>query len=148
MATLIYRRTGGLRAVQLLLGYTKADGTGQVSGIEVLLAETFDIPVEPPDQKLADLAGSPVRLLALKPDNKALDLLRQLVRAAHGHRDRSVECIRYEMSTYRSGRSKRVRLARLACRGAASLPRGRAVRIAPMHTRWGAAPRRAVRGIA
>jgi hypothetical protein len=44
MATLIYRRTGGLRAVQLLLGYTKADGTGQVSGIEVLLAETFDTP--------------------------------------------------------------------------------------------------------
>jgi site-specific recombinase XerC len=34
-ATLIYRRTGNLRAVQLLLGYTKIDSTVRYLGIEV-----------------------------------------------------------------------------------------------------------------
>ena len=42
-----------------------------------------DIPVEPPDQKLSDLARAPVRLLGLEPDNQALDLLRKLVGIAH-----------------------------------------------------------------
>ena len=42
-----------------------------------------DIAVEPPDQQFADLAGAPVRLLALQPDNQALDLLRELVGVAH-----------------------------------------------------------------
>ena len=34
-ATIIYRRTGNLRAVQLLLGHTKIDGTVRYLGIEV-----------------------------------------------------------------------------------------------------------------
>jgi hypothetical protein len=34
-ATLIYRRTGNLRAVQLLLGYTKVESTVSYLGIEV-----------------------------------------------------------------------------------------------------------------
>jgi integrase len=34
-ATLIYRRTGNLRAVQLLLGHTKIEGTVRYLGIEV-----------------------------------------------------------------------------------------------------------------
>jgi hypothetical protein len=42
-----------------------------------------DIPVEPPDQKLTDLARPPVRLLGLESDDQALDLLRDLVGIAH-----------------------------------------------------------------
>ncbi len=42
-----------------------------------------DVAVEPPDQELADLARTPVRLLGLEPDDQALDLLRQLVGIAH-----------------------------------------------------------------
>jgi integrase len=34
-ATLIYRRTGNLRAVQLLLGYTKIESTVRYLGIEI-----------------------------------------------------------------------------------------------------------------
>jgi integrase len=34
-ATLIYRRTGNLRAVQLLLGHTKIENTVKYLGIEV-----------------------------------------------------------------------------------------------------------------
>ena len=34
-ATLIYRRTGNLRAVQLLLGHTKIESTVRYLGIEV-----------------------------------------------------------------------------------------------------------------
>src|SRR5262249_7995583 len=34
-ATLIYRRTGNLRAVQLLLGHTRVEGTVRYLGIEV-----------------------------------------------------------------------------------------------------------------
>jgi hypothetical protein len=37
-ATLIYRRTGNLRAVQLLLGHTKIESTVRYLGIEVALA--------------------------------------------------------------------------------------------------------------
>jgi hypothetical protein len=50
-----------------------------------------DIAVEPPDQELADLARTPMRLLALEPDNQALDRLGQLVGVAHrpGATDRS-----------------------------------------------------------
>ncbi len=46
-ATLIYRRTGNLRAVQLLLGHTKVESTVRYLGIEVddalALAEQIDI---------------------------------------------------------------------------------------------------------
>ena len=46
-ATLIYRRTGNLRAVQLLLGHTKIESTVRYLGIEVddaiAIAEQFDI---------------------------------------------------------------------------------------------------------
>jgi integrase len=46
-ATLIYRRTGNLRAVQLLLGYTKIESTVRYLGIEVddalAIAEQVDI---------------------------------------------------------------------------------------------------------
>jgi integrase len=46
-ATLIYRRTGNLRAVQLLLGHTKIEGTVRYPGIEVddaqAIAEQIDV---------------------------------------------------------------------------------------------------------
>src|SRR6478752_7019358 len=41
-----------------------------------------DIAVEPPDQKLANLARPPMRLLGLEADNQGLDLGRQLVGVA------------------------------------------------------------------
>jgi site-specific recombinase XerC len=34
-ATLIYRRTGNLRAVQLLLGHTKIESTVRYLGVEI-----------------------------------------------------------------------------------------------------------------
>jgi integrase len=46
-ATLIYRRTGSLRAVQLLLGHTKIESTVRYLGIEVddalAIAEQIDV---------------------------------------------------------------------------------------------------------
>ena len=46
-ATLIYRRTGNLRAVQLLLGHTKIERTVRYLGIDVddalTLAEQVDV---------------------------------------------------------------------------------------------------------
>jgi integrase len=46
-ATLIYRRTGNLRAVQLLLGHTKVESTVRYLGIEVddalAIAEQIDV---------------------------------------------------------------------------------------------------------
>jgi integrase len=46
-ATLIYRRTGNLRAVQLLLGHTKIESTVSYLGIEVddalSIAEQVDL---------------------------------------------------------------------------------------------------------
>ena len=46
-ATLIYKRTGNLRAVQLLLGHTKIESTVSYLGIEVedalALAEQVDV---------------------------------------------------------------------------------------------------------
>jgi integrase len=46
-ATLIFRRTGNLRAVQLLLGYTKIESTVRYLGIEVddalSIAEQVDV---------------------------------------------------------------------------------------------------------
>jgi integrase len=46
-ATLIYRKTGNLRAVQLLLGHSKVESTVRYLGIEVddalLIAEQADI---------------------------------------------------------------------------------------------------------
>lgn len=47
------------------------------------LGRDSDIAIEPPDQQLADLAGAPVRLLALEPDDQVLDRLGQLVGVAH-----------------------------------------------------------------
>ena len=49
----------------------------------VLLAGTRTSPASRRDQQLADLAGAPVRLLALEADDQALDLTRQLVGVAH-----------------------------------------------------------------
>jgi integrase len=46
-ATLIYRRTGNLRAVQLLLGHTRVESTVRYLGIEVddafAIAEQVDV---------------------------------------------------------------------------------------------------------
>jgi integrase len=46
-ATLIYRRTGNLRAVELLLGHTKIESTVRYLGIEVhdaiAIAEQIDV---------------------------------------------------------------------------------------------------------
>jgi integrase len=46
-ATLIYRRTGNLRAVQLLLGHTRIESTVRYLGIEVddalAIAEQIDV---------------------------------------------------------------------------------------------------------
>ena len=46
-ATLIYRRTGNLRAVQLLLGHTKIESTVRYLGVEIdeaiELSEQIDI---------------------------------------------------------------------------------------------------------
>ena len=46
-ATLIYRRTGNLRAVQLLLGHTKVESTVRYLGVEVddalTIAEQVDV---------------------------------------------------------------------------------------------------------
>ena len=46
-ATLIYRRTGNLRAVQILLGHTKIEGTVRYLDIEVddalAIAEQIDV---------------------------------------------------------------------------------------------------------
>ncbi len=46
-ATLIYRRTGNLRAVQLLLGHSKVESTVRYLGIEIddalTIAEQVDI---------------------------------------------------------------------------------------------------------
>ena len=46
-ATLIYRRTGNLRAVQLLLGYTEIESTVRYLGVEVddalTIAEKVDV---------------------------------------------------------------------------------------------------------
>jgi hypothetical protein len=48
-------------------------------GMDGAFGRNPDIAVEPPDQQLSDLAGAPVRLLGLEPDNQALDLLGQLI---------------------------------------------------------------------
>jgi integrase len=46
-ATLIYRRTGNLRAVQLLLGHSKVESTVRYLGIEIddalTIAEQVDV---------------------------------------------------------------------------------------------------------
>ena len=41
-----------------------------------------DVAVEPAHQQFANLAGAPVRLLALQPDDQGLELLRELVGVA------------------------------------------------------------------
>jgi len=42
----------------------------------------LDVAVEPPHQELPDLAGAPVWLLALEPDDQGLDLLGELIGVA------------------------------------------------------------------
>src|SRR5262245_43044932 len=43
------------------------------------LCRNPDIPVELSDQQLPNLAGAPMRLVVLQPDDQGLDLLRELV---------------------------------------------------------------------
>src|SRR6266436_2718490 len=52
-------------------------------GMDRALGRNAHIAIQPPDQKLADLAGAPMRLVALGADDPALDLSRQLVGIAH-----------------------------------------------------------------
>ena len=47
--------------------------------VDGALGRNPDIAVEPPDQKLANLARTPMRLRGLEADNQGLDLGRQLV---------------------------------------------------------------------
>src|ERR1700759_285563 len=51
--------------------------------VDRALGGELDVAVQPPHQQLADLAGTPVRLLALQPDNQRLDLLRELIAITH-----------------------------------------------------------------
>ena len=53
------------------------------NSVDRTLGRNPEIAVEPPDQKLADLARAPMSLLALEADNEALNLLRELVGVAH-----------------------------------------------------------------
>ena len=59
-------------------------------GMDRALGRNAHIAIQPPDQKLADLAGAPMRLVALEADDQALDLSRQLVGQRTGRRERSV----------------------------------------------------------
>jgi hypothetical protein len=59
-------------------------------GMDRALGRNAHIAIQPPDQKLADLAGTPMRLVALEADDRALDLSRQLVGQRTGRRERSV----------------------------------------------------------
>src|SRR6185503_291368 len=43
----------------------------------------LDVAIEPAHQQFADLAGAPMRLLALQADNQGLDLLRELIGVAY-----------------------------------------------------------------
>jgi hypothetical protein len=43
-------------------------------GMDRTLRRNAHIAIQPPDQKLADLAGTPMRLVALEADDRALDL--------------------------------------------------------------------------
>jgi hypothetical protein len=52
--------------------------------VDGALGRDAQVPVEPAYQELADLARTPMRLLALEPDDQALDLVRQLVGIANG----------------------------------------------------------------
>jgi integrase len=54
-ATLIYRRTGDLRAVQLLLGHTKIESTVRYLGIEVDDAQAIAEQVTSDDSGRADM---------------------------------------------------------------------------------------------
>src|SRR5579864_6999377 len=53
----------------------------------------LDVAVEPPHQKLPDLARAPVRLLGLDLDNQALDLVRQLVSVADWSPGAVAQCL-------------------------------------------------------
>ena len=48
-------------------------------GVDRALGGNPEIAIQPSNQKLADLAGTPMRLLALAANDQALDLLRQLI---------------------------------------------------------------------
>jgi hypothetical protein len=52
-------------------------------GMDRALGRNADIAIQPPDQELADLAGAPMRLVALEADDQAFDLGRQLVGIAY-----------------------------------------------------------------
>src|SRR5258708_2265631 len=53
-------------------------------GVNGALGGDSHVPVELANQELADLACTPMRLLALEVDDHSLDLRRQLIRITHG----------------------------------------------------------------
>src|SRR5579862_7305369 len=52
-------------------------------GVDGALGRDADVAIQTPNEQLADLAGSPMGLVALEADDQALDLLRQLVGVSH-----------------------------------------------------------------
>jgi hypothetical protein len=64
-----------------------ADAFDQAVTVENRMDGAFgrnpDVAVKPPHQQLPDLARAPMRLLALEPDNEALDLRWQLIGVTH-----------------------------------------------------------------
>ena len=71
------------RIRRLYYGASDPKGGAVEHGVDGALGGNPHVAGEPAHQELADLARAPMRLLAFKPDDQALDRLRQLVGIAH-----------------------------------------------------------------